>query len=222
MRKDPKKKEKVVVLLSGGIDSAVTLHLAKHYGFLPFALIFHYNQRHAKEIDFAVKNARKCNTPYQVIRVNLPWGGSALTDRKVKVPQSGLAKGIPATYVPGRNMIFLSFAVSLAEATSAKKIFIGAHIQDYSGYPDCRPDFLTSFQNAANHGVKDKGIEIVAPLLDKRKSEIIRLGASLGVDFKDTWSCYQGRKSACGRCDSCLYRTKGFKEAGIKDPLIQA
>ena len=220
MSQHPKTKEKVVVLASGGLDSAVTLRLVIKYGFLPFVLIFDYNQRHTKEIDFAVKNARACGAGYELMKISLPWCASALTDKNIKVPLGGAAKGIPVTYVPARNIIFLSFAVSLAESISAKKVFIGAHMHDYSGYPDCRSEFLTSFQNAANLGIKKRGIEIVAPLLHKKKSEIIRLGESLGVDFKDTWSCYQGKTLPCGECDSCRYRAKGFKQAGIKDPLL--
>jgi 7-cyano-7-deazaguanine synthase len=214
------RKEKAVVLLSGGIDSTVTLYLVRKYGFAPFALIFDYSQRHEKEIFYAIKNAKKLHIPYQVIRISLPWGGSALTDRRIKVPETRSHRGIPPTYVPARNIIFLSFAVSLAETITARKIFLGAHIQDYSGYPDCRPDFLTMFQAAANSGIKNKNIEIVAPLLEKKKSEIIKLGLSLDVDFRDTWSCYKGQKFPCRRCDSCRYRLKGFREAGIKDPLL--
>ncbi|MFC1514667.1 7-cyano-7-deazaguanine synthase QueC [Candidatus Omnitrophota bacterium] len=217
----PKNKEKVVVLLSGGIDSAVTLHLTLKYGFSSHALIFDYGQRHRREIDFAVANAEKCAAPYRIVKIDLGWGGSALTDKNLKLAQEGMTKGVPATYVPARNIIFLSFAVSLAETISAKKVFIGAHIQDYSGYPDCRPEFLTSFQNAANLGISKRGIEIVAPLLHKKKADIIRTGDSLGVDFRHTWSCYQGDASPCGRCDSCRYRAKGFKEAKIHDPLLE-
>jgi 7-cyano-7-deazaguanine synthase len=220
MRGHPKRKERVVVLVSGGIDSTVTLHLVGKCGFSAFALIFDYSQRHTKEIDLAIKNARKCGVRYELLKIRLPWGASALTDKAIEIPKSGISRGIPATYVPGRNIIFLSFAVSFAEAIKAKKIFIGAHTQDYSGYPDCRGEFLTGFQEAANLGIKRKGIEIVAPLLEKRKSEIIRLGASLGVDFKDTWSCYQGKRLPCGVCDSCRYRARGFREAGLKDPLL--
>jgi len=214
------KKEKAVVLLSGGIDSTVTLYLVRKYGFYPFALIFDYSQRHGKEVFYAVKNAKKLHIPYQVIKIELPWGGSALTDRRIKVPENRARGGIPPTYVPARNIIFLSFAVSLAETIAARKIFIGAHVQDYSGYPDCRPDFLTMFQAAANSGIRHKNIEIVAPLLEKKKSEIIKLGQSLGVDFRDAWSCYNGKEFPCRRCDSCRYRLKGFREAGIKDPLL--
>ncbi len=214
-----KKQKKAVVLLSGGIDSTVTLYLARKYGFSAQALIFNYRQRHKKEISCAIDNVKRLNIPYRLININLPWGGSALTDRKIKVP-GRKSKGIPPTYVPGRNLIFLSFAVSFAESVKAKKIFIGAHIQDYSGYPDCRPEFLHGFQHAANLGVKHKGIYIEAPLLYKKKAEIIKLGDSLGVDFNKTWSCYKGGKKPCGSCDSCRYRRRGFEEAGLSDPLV--
>ena len=214
-------RERGVILLSGGIDSTVTLYLARKYGIDCFGLIFDYGQRHKKEIYYALKNVRRLRIPYQVVRLELPWGGSALTDRRLRIPTGGIKKGIPLTYVPARNLIFLSFAFSLAEVIKAKKIFIGAHTQDYSGYPDCRPDFLNSFQISANLGIKDRGIEIVAPLLDKRKSEIIKIGLSLGVDFTQTWSCYKGGRRPCLKCDSCRYRMRGFKEARIRDPLLE-
>ncbi len=214
-------RERGVILLSGGIDSTVTLYLARKYGIDCFGLIFDYGQRHKKEIYYALKNVRRLRIPYQVVRLELPWGGSALTDRRLRIPTGGIKKGIPLTYVPARNLIFLSFAFSLAEVIKAKKIFIGAHTQDYSGYPDCRPDFLNSFQISANLGIKDRGIEIVAPLLDKRKSEIIKIGLSLGVDFTQTWSCYKGGRLPCLKCDSCRYRMRGFKEARIRDPLLE-
>jgi 7-cyano-7-deazaguanine synthase len=212
-------KQKVLVLLSGGIDSVVTLYLARKKGFKPQALIFDYNQRHDKEVKFAVRNAKKIKVPYQVIRIKFPWAGSALTDKKIKIPRRLNKSRIPVTYVPARNLIFLSFAVSFAESTGIKKIFIGAHTQDYSGYPDCRPDFLNSFQATANFGTKAKNIEIVAPFLASKKSDIIKTGSCLGVDFKYTWSCYQGAAKPCRVCDSCRYRQKGFSAAGLSDPL---
>ncbi|MCD6539390.1 MAG: 7-cyano-7-deazaguanine synthase QueC [Candidatus Omnitrophica bacterium] len=214
-------REKGVILLSGGIDSTVTLYLAKKYKIECFALIFDYNQRHKKEVFYALKNAKKLKIPYRVLRINLGWGGSALTDSRIKLPQRRIKRGIPSTYVPARNLIFLSFAFSLAEVIKAKKIFIGAHTQDYSGYPDCRGEFLNSFQVSANLGIKERGIEIVAPLLDKDKAEIIKLGLSLGVDFSQTWSCYKGGKFPCLKCDSCQFRMEGFKKAGIEDPLLR-
>jgi len=215
----PKARDKAVVLLSGGIDSTVTLYLVKKYRFGPYVLIFDYKQRHKKEILFAVNTAKRLKAPYKIVKIGFPWGGSALTDRKIKVPLTK-SRGIPVTYVPGRNLVFLSLAVSFAETIKAKKIFIGAHIQDYSGYPDCRPEFLESFSRTANLGIKHKGIKIESPLLDKGKTEIIKLGYSLGVDFSKTWSCYQGSKNPCGKCDSCRYRREGFKKAGFPDPLM--
>ena len=214
------KKKNAVVLLSGGIDSTVTLYLARKYGFNPFALIFNYQQLHNKEICYAVRSAKKINIPYNLVNISLPWGGSALIDRKIKMPQRRCAKSIPSTYVPARNIIFLSFAFSFAETIRANRIFIGAHIQDYSGYPDCRPEFLLRFQKAANSGTRSKDIRIVAPVINKNKTEIIRLGVSLGVDFKNTWSCYNGGKVPCCKCDSCRYRTEGFKKANLRDPLL--
>ena len=214
------RKQKAVVLLSGGIDSTVTLHLAKKYGFTIFALIFNYKQLHSKETSCALTTVNRLKIHYYLISINLPWGGSALIDKKIKLPQKRYARSIPSTYVPARNIIFLSFAFSFAETVCAKKVFIGAHIQDYSGYPDCRPEFLLRFQKAANLGTRNKKIRIAAPLIDKNKAEIIRLGLSLGVDFKNTWSCYKGGNRPCCKCDSCRYRIDGFKKANFKDPLL--
>ncbi len=208
---------KAVALLSGGLDSTVTLYYALKEGFSPTALLFDYNQRHKKELRFALKTLNYLKVPFYKVKFSFPWGGSALTDRKIKVPLS-FSKGIPSTYVPGRNIIFLSFAVSLAERLNCKSIFIGAHTQDYSGYPDCRPEFINSFQSAVNKGIKYRGIKIVAPLINMDKTEIIKLGVSLGARFDYTWSCYNDGKYPCGKCDSCRYRAAGFKRAGIKDP----
>lgn len=221
-----------VVLLSGGLDSATALYFAKAAGFICSCLIFDYGQRHKKEIASAVAVARKAGAAYRVLKIRLPWKGSSLLDKKSNVPQpqNRLAgrrpnRGIPSTYVPGRNIIFLSFALSYAEACAADTVFIGAHSQDYSGYPDCRPQFLRAFKKAAacgtKAGVEGKAIKVQAPLLNKTKSQIVRLGASLNVPFELTWSCYRGAKEPCRSCDSCFYREKGFKEAGIIDPLMK-
>jgi len=218
-----------VVLLSGGLDSATTLYLARKQGYKCFCLIFDYGQRQKKEIEYAKKIARAANCPYKIIKINLPWKGSALLDKKIKIPKLAnlrtceLANKIPSTYVPARNIIFLSFALSYAEAIGAKAIFIGAHVQDYSGYPDCRTQFYRAFKKVVltgtKAGVEKKRIRIGTPLIHKTKAQIIKLGERLGVSFGLTWSCYRGGRVPCGECDSCYYRAKGFKEAGIKDPL---
>ena len=211
-----------VILLSGGIDSVTTLYFAKKYDYKLTALIFDYNQRHSREIDCAKKIARINNVRYHIVCVDFPWTKSSLTRKEVNVPLNRDLKSreIPPTYVSGRNIIFLSYAVSLAESIKAKKIFIGAHVQDYSGYPDCRPEFLQAFQYAAKAGLKTKDIEIVAPLVNKNKKEIIQMGLSLGVPFQYTWSCYQGARTPCARCDSCRFRIAAFKELRMKDPLF--
>lgn len=219
---------KAVVLLSGGLDSSTALYFAKNKGFKCFCLIFDYGQRHRREIESAkrIAQAAKCN--WQVVKISLAWKGSALLDRKMKIPgirvsgYPGIRK-IPVTYVPGRNIIFLSFALSYAEAIKAQAIFIGAHIQDYSGYPDCRPQFYQAFRKViakgTKAGIEKRGIEIKAPLLYKTKAQIVKLGSCLGVPFEFTWSCYAGGRRPCGKCDSCYFRARGFKEAGLKDPL---
>jgi len=210
-----------VVLLSGGLDSATALYLAKAQGYKCQALIFDYGQRHKQEISRAVKIARASGSHYQVLKINFPWKGSALLDKRIKVPVK-ISSGIPVTYVPSRNIIFLSFALSLAEVIKAQAIFIGAHAQDYSGYPDCRPEFFKAFIKMAKVGIaSQRKINILAPLLNKNKSEIIKLGHKLGVPFALTWSCYCAGQKPCGKCDSCYYRAKGFKEAGLADPAME-
>jgi 7-cyano-7-deazaguanine synthase len=215
-------KNKAVVLLSGGLDSAVTLYTAKSKGLECFCLIFDYGQRHKKEIRAAKKVAVAAGCKYEVIKIALPWKGSALLDKKINIPGK-ISKGgkIPATYVPARNIIFLSFALSYAEALNARAIFIGAHAQDYSGYPDCRPEFYRAFDKVAavgtKSGVEKRKIKIETPLINDTKAGIIRRGAKLNVPFRLTWSCYRGGRAPCGKCDSCHYRAKGFKEAGINE-----
>ena len=217
---------KAVVLLSGGLDSATALYYAKAAGFACHCLIFDYGQRHRREIDSARKIAQVAHCPFSEIKISLPWKGSSLLDSKARIP-SGIAQRknrgavIPNTYVPGRNIIFLSFALSCAETVGASAIFIGAHAQDYSGYPDCRPEFFRAFSRVAACGTKagleKKKIVIRNPLISKNKAQIIRLGHKLGVPFRLTWSCYRGGKRPCGVCDSCYFRKKGFIEAGLKD-----
>ena len=222
-------RRQAIVLLSGGLDSAVTLYLAKSRGFACRCLIFDYGQRHCREIESARKIARAAGCPYRVIKISLPWQGCALLDKELKIPvgqqapKGRSAKKIPSTYVPARNIIFLSFALSFAEATGAKAIFIGAHAQDYSGYPDCRPNFYRAFRKVAltgtKSGIEKAAVKIFTPLINKKKAEIIKLGQKLKVPFGLTWSCYRGAKVPCGRCDSCYFRARGFKAAGLKDPL---
>ncbi|MDP8212708.1 MAG: 7-cyano-7-deazaguanine synthase QueC [Candidatus Zapsychrus exili] len=218
--------KKAVCLLSGGLDSATTLYYAKAQGYKAYCLIFEYGQRHGKEINKAKQIAKHANCDYKIIKISLPKKGSSLLDKKVSVPQSKSKKidpkEIPSTYVPARNIIFLSFAASYAETIGASTIFIGANAVDYSGYPDCRPEFIKSFQNTLKVGLKTgvngRAIQIKTPLIRKTKSQIIRLGIKLNVPYKLTWSCYEGGKTPCGKCDSCVLREKGFKEAAIKDP----
>ncbi len=226
-RKNKSAAKRGVVLLSGGLDSATTLYLAKKEGFDCYCLIFDYAQRHRREIKSARDIARRAHCKYLIVKISLPWGGSSLLDLHDGVPVAADKpnKGIPSTYVPARNIIFLSSALSYAEALGAKAVFIGAHAQDYSGYPDCRPGFYHAFRKAAargtKRGVQRNSISIKTPLIMKNKAAIIRLGLSLGVPFELTWSCYNGSSKPCGRCDSCYYRAKGFKEAGVTDPLIK-
>jgi len=221
------KKLKAVVLLSGGLDSATVLAHAVKKGFDCHAISFDYGQRHRIELRCAKRISRQLKAADDlVIGFNLrKWGGSALTS-SMKVPKGGLKSGIPVTYVPARNTIFLSFAISYAEAIGAKDIFIGVNSLDYSGYPDCRPQFIKAFAKCANLGTKatDEGwkFKIHAPLQKLTKAQIIRLGTKLGVDYSLTNSCYDPdvKDRACGKCDSCRLRKKGFAEAGIKDPTV--
>jgi 7-cyano-7-deazaguanine synthase len=221
----PARFRKAVVLLSGGLDSATVLYLARSNGFRCSCLVFDYAQRHRKEIHAAKRIAKGAGCDAQVVQLKFPWGGSALTDSKIKLPQKRslkqMGRGIPNTYVPARNTIFLSLALGYAETIGATRIFIGANALDYSGYPDCRPVYYQALQKVARlgtkAGVQGRGVQIVAPLIRKTKAEIIRMGAQLGVPYQKTWSCYQGRKRPCGTCDSCLLRAKGFTEAGLED-----
>ncbi len=216
--------KKAVVLLSGGLDSTTCLAIARADGFEILALSFDYGQRSASELNAAKAIAQASGvTRHHVIPLGIgALGGSALTDHAVAVPEQECA-GIPVTYVPARNTIFLSYALALAEVSGAQAIYIGVNARDYSGYPDCRPAFIKAFEAMANLATKaaieGNPIAIEVPLIALSKAEIIRRGAQLGVDYSLTVSCYQadalGR--ACGRCDSCRFRRKGFQEAGIPD-----
>jgi 7-cyano-7-deazaguanine synthase len=217
--------KRAVVLVSGGLDSATVLALAAASGARCHALTFDYGQRHRVELDAARRVARQLGaTDHRVVKLDIGWmGGSALTDTRIAVPQES-APGIPVTYVPARNTIFLSIALGWAEVLDARDIYIGANAVDYSGYPDCRPEFIRAFEHLANlatrAGVEGKGFHVHAPLMHMRKHEIIREGSRLGVDYALTLSCYDpdaaGR--ACGRCDACRLRAQGFAEAGLADP----
>jgi 7-cyano-7-deazaguanine synthase len=221
--------KKAVVLLSGGLDSATCLALAKASGFEPVCLTVAYGQRHAVELERAKAVAEAAGVEdHRVVAVDLrAIGGSALTG-EVAVPKHGdvsqVGHGIPVTYVPARNTIFLGLALGLAEAVGARDVFIGVNALDYSGYPDCRPEFIHAFERlaalATKAGVEGERFTIHAPLSGMTKADIIRTGLKLGVDYAATHSCYDpapdGR--ACGRCDSCLLRKKGFSEAGVADP----
>ncbi|MDD3374451.1 MAG: 7-cyano-7-deazaguanine synthase QueC [Candidatus Omnitrophica bacterium] len=224
-----KEKKKAVVLLSGGLDSATALYITKSKGFAPYGLIFDYGQKHAKEILQAKKIAKAAQCSYKVIKISFPWKGSALLDEKKEIPKKRsfvqMESSIPSTYVPSRNIIFLSFASSFAESIGACAIFIGVNAIDYSGYPDCRPSFISSFQKALDVGTKagvsKKKIRIYAPLISKTKSQIIKIGLNLKVPYHLTWSCYKGGLKPCGACDSCLLRQKGFDMIKYKDPALK-
>ena len=221
-------KPKAIVLLSGGLDSATVLAIARRDGFTPHTLSFDYGQRHRVELHAAKKLAAAFGAEHSVMSFDLrQFGGSALTG-DIDVPkdrrESQMANGIPVTYVPARNTIFLSFALGLAEVIGSTDIFVGVNALDYSGYPDCRPEFIAAFQSLANvatkSGVEGHGVTIHAPLIQMTKAQIIAAGTALGVDYSLTSSCYDPSPDgyACGRCDSCQLRRKGFTEAGIPDP----
>ena len=220
---------RAVVLLSGGLDSATVLAIAREQGFEAYALSVAYGQRHLVELEAAAKVAAQLGaTAHQVMHVDLDVvGGSALTDRSIAVPESP-GTGIPATYVPARNTLFLSLALGWAEVLGANDLFIGVNAVDYSGYPDCRPAFVEAFEQlariATKAGVEGAPIRVHAPLLQMSKADIVRRGTELGVDFAQTVSCYRADADgrACGRCDSCRLRAAGFSSAGIADPTRYA
>lgn len=219
--------KKAIVLLSGGLDSATTLWIARKR-YKPFCLIFDYGQRHRKEINAAKKIASRAKCSYRVIKIRFPEQTDSLTNIKIPLPANrsvkNIGKSIPSTYVPARNIIFLSFAVSYAEAIKAKTIFIGANAVDFSGYPDCKQEFFNAFRQVIKKGTKSgissNPIRIQTPIIHKTKTEIIRAGTRLKVPYELTWSCYIGGAKPCGKCDSCILRAEGFRGAGIKDPAI--
>ncbi len=223
---------RAVVLLSGGMDSATSAAIARDEGFALVTLAFDYGQRHRRELEAAqAVSAALGAIEHRVVSIDLrAFGGSALTD-DIAVPHgrdiAGMGHDIPVTYVPGRNLIFLSFATAYAEISGADDIFLGITQEDYSGYPDCRQEFLDAFTQAANLATKagthdGRTLRFHAPLITLSKADIVRRGLALGVPFAQTWSCYEGGTIACGTCDSCQLRLKGFAEAGAVDPIPYA
>lgn len=226
---------KAVVLLSGGLDSATCLAWAMQT-YACTAISFDYGQRHASELAAAKNLAARHGVPHRIINIDIgQLGGSSLTDTSMAVPEASVQtnaqkasaeSSIPSTYVPARNTVFLSYALALAEVVQAQHIVIGVNAVDYSGYPDCRPDYIAAFEKMANlatkAGVEGKKLNIATPLMDLSKAQIIQLGTSLGVNYAHTVSCYQADTNgyACGRCDSCSLRKQGFLQAGIADPTI--
>ena len=217
--------DKAVVLVSGGLDSSTVLALALQQGYRCYTLSFDYGQRHRSELEAAKRVSELMKVEeHKIVRLDLGTiGGSALTDTTIDVPEQETA-GIPVTYVPARNTVFLSIALGWAEVLEADTIFLGVNAVDYSGYPDCRPEYISSFEAMANlatrAGVEGNELSIQAPLMDMTKAEIISAGTSLGVDYSQTVSCYQASIDglACGKCDSCRLRIEGFNQAGISDP----
>ena len=219
-----------VVLLSGGLDSATTLAIARSEGYACHCLSVDYGQRHRAELDAAKRVAAALGAvEHRTTTIDLTaFGGSALTDRAIAVPVEGVQPGIPVTYVPARNTIFLSLALAYAEVSSASDIFFGANAVDYSGYPDCRPEFMRAFETLANVATKaaleGRRLELHTPIIDLTKADIVRRGVALGVDYSLTVSCYQATPDgrACGRCDACRLRSAGFAAAGVPDPTRYA
>ncbi|HBQ44243.1 MAG TPA: 7-cyano-7-deazaguanine synthase QueC [Thiomicrospira sp.] len=223
--------KKAVVLLSGGLDSSTILAIASSEGYECHTLSFDYGQRHQVELEAAKKIAQYFSVAsHRIMQMNMQAiGGSALTNSEIEVPIDGVVENeIPVTYVPARNTVFLSYALALAEVVDADNIFIGVNSVDYSGYPDCRPEYIAAFEIMANlatkKGVEGQPVSIQTPLISLTKSEIIKLGSSLGVDYSQTISCYQANIEglACGKCDSCRLRKQGFTEAGIEDTTAYA
>jgi 7-cyano-7-deazaguanine synthase len=222
--------KKAVVSLSGGLDSSTCLGWAIKKGYRCYALTFDYGQRHIKEIESAKKIASYYKVPIYEIKLRFPWFSvSSLVSKNKKLPDLKLSEilsgKIPSTYVPLRNLVFTSIAASYADSVGAKYIILGPNVIDYSGYPDCRPEFYRALEKAINYGSKTyasgERIKILTPIIKMSKAEIIKLAVKLGVPLKLTWSCYYGGEKPCGKCDSCKLRSKGFEEAGLKDPLYE-
>jgi 7-cyano-7-deazaguanine synthase len=217
-------KPKAIVLLSGGLDSATSAAIALEGGYDLIALSFRYGQRHSRELTASIELVKDLGiSEHFILDVNLGiWGGSALTDNQIAVPTQGIDPNIiPITYVPGRNTVFIALALSLAEAKDAQAIYLGINAVDYSGYPDCRPEYLAAFERLANlsskAGLEGKAPQLVAPLLTLSKTDIVKKAIELGVPIAKTWSCYQGDISPCGVCDSCRIRDKALIEAGYPE-----
>lgn len=214
-----------VVLLSGGLDSATCLAIARNQGFSTYCLSFDYGQRHRAELDAAARVAQHLGAcEHRIVKLDIgQFGGSALTDMEIDVPVCGVQSGIPVTYVPARNTVMLSFALAWAEVLKANDIFVGINAVDYSGYPDCRPEYLAAFEVMANlatkAGIEGQRLTVHAPLMRLSKAEIIQAGTALGVDYGITVSCYQADEAgrACGICDSCRLRQEGFAQSGLAD-----
>lgn len=217
---------KAVILLSGGLDSTTVLAIAKSRGYDCYALSFDYGQKQRSELESSISIAKKSNViEHRIMKISLSdIGGSALTDQSIDVPKYSDSDEIPITYVPARNTIFLSFALAWAEVVDCQTIFIGVNALDYSGYPDCRPEFIEAFENMANlatkQSVEGDRIQIKTPLISMTKAEIIKKGLGLGVDYSETTSCYDANTlgEACGECDACVLRKIGFENANVKDP----
>ncbi len=222
---------RALVVLSGGLDSTVCTALATRDHGEVQALTFDYGQRHRVELDAARRVAAHYAVPHLVVHLDTAaWGGSALTDPSIPVPEAGggaaapVTDEIPVTYVPARNLIFLAVAVGVAEARDLDAVYLGVNALDYSGYPDCRPEFLESFRRTATlalkRGVEGRPVDVRTPLVELAKADIVRLGASLEAPLRLSWSCYRGQARPCGRCDACVLRAKGFAEAGLADPAL--
>jgi len=223
-----------LVILSGGLDSTVCMAVAgRDSGPSPVALTFDYGQRHRTELDRAAAVAARFRSEHLVVELDASrWGGSALTDATVEVPDAAgpddaaepNEQAIPVTYVPARNIIFLSVALGVAEARDLDAVYLGVNALDYSGYPDCRPEFVEAFRRVAavgqKRGVEGRPVEIRTPLIELTKAGIVRLGADLGAPLELTWSCYRAGPAPCGRCDACVLRAKGFSDAGLDDPAL--